>query len=146
MKRSAASPSRRQGPRRAFCAVALAAYTGIIFGLGPAVRGSRPDPATVLKAAPQRTFGRGGDRLRSSLVVAQTALALILLVGAQLAFYFQNPAYLRIGRREPRLSNAMRERLALNTMLLVGVAFRDSARRYCSTVVAPAESRNADTE
>ncbi len=51
---------------------------------------------------------------------------LILLIGAQLAFYFQNPAYLRIGRREPRLSNAMRERLALNTMLLVGAAFRDS--------------------
>ncbi len=53
---------------------------------------------------------------------------LILLIGAQLAFYFQNPAYLRIGRREPRLSNAMRERLALNVMLLVGVAFRDSAK------------------
>ena len=50
---------------------------------------------------------------------------LILLIGAQLAFYFQNPAYLRIGRREPRLSNAMRERLALNVMLMVGSAFRD---------------------
>jgi membrane protein len=50
---------------------------------------------------------------------------LILLIGAQLAFYFQNPAYLRIGRREPRLSNAMRERLALNAMLIVGSAFRD---------------------
>jgi membrane protein len=50
---------------------------------------------------------------------------LILLVGAQLAFYYQNPAYLKIGRREPRLSNSMRERLALNTMLTVGSAFRD---------------------
>ena len=49
---------------------------------------------------------------------------LILLIGAQLAFYHQNPAFLRIGRREPRLSNAMRERLALNIMLLVGRAFR----------------------
>jgi membrane protein len=49
---------------------------------------------------------------------------LVLLIGAQLAFYFQNPAFLRIGRREPRLSNAMRERLALNIMLLVGRAFR----------------------
>jgi len=49
---------------------------------------------------------------------------LILLIGAQLAFYVQNPAYLRIGRREPRLSNSMRERLALNTMLKVGSAFR----------------------
>lgn len=53
---------------------------------------------------------------------------LILLIGAQLAFYFQNPAYLRIGRREPRLSNAMRERLSLNIMLLVGSAFRDSGK------------------
>ncbi len=49
---------------------------------------------------------------------------LVLLIGAQLAFYHQNPAFLRIGRREPRLSNAMRERLALNIMLLVGRAFR----------------------
>jgi len=51
---------------------------------------------------------------------------LILLIGAQLAFYHQNPAFLRIGRREPRLSNAMRERLALNIMFLVGQAFRQS--------------------
>jgi len=49
---------------------------------------------------------------------------LILLIGAQLAFYFQNPVYLRIGRRDPRLSNAMRERLALNIMYLVGQEFR----------------------
>jgi membrane protein len=50
---------------------------------------------------------------------------LILLIGAQLAFYFQHPAFLRIGRREPRLSNSMRERLALNVMYMVGKAFRD---------------------
>ena len=51
---------------------------------------------------------------------------LVLLVGAQLAYYHQNPAYLRIGRREPRLSGSTRERLALNIMLLIGQAFRDS--------------------
>ena len=50
---------------------------------------------------------------------------LTLLIGAQLAFYIQHPEYLRIGRQEPRLSNALRERLALNIMLLVGRAFRD---------------------
>lgn len=49
---------------------------------------------------------------------------LVLLIGAQLAYYYQNPAFLRIGRQEPRLSNAMRERLALNIMMLVGKAFR----------------------
>lgn len=50
---------------------------------------------------------------------------LILLIGSQIAFYFQNPAYLRLGRREPRLSNEMRERLALNIMFLVGKEFRE---------------------
>ena len=70
----------------------------------------------------------------ASFAIAITALLwlylnwLILLIGSQLAFYFQNPAYMKIGRREPRLSNAMRERLALNIMLLVGTAFRDSSK------------------
>ena len=50
---------------------------------------------------------------------------LILLIGSQIAFYFQNPAYLRIGRREPRLSNSMRERVALNIMYLIGKEFRN---------------------
>ena len=50
---------------------------------------------------------------------------LILLIGAQLAFYHQRPAFLRIGRREPRLSNSVRERLALNIMYLVGRSFRN---------------------
>ena len=54
---------------------------------------------------------------------------LILLVGAQFAFYIQNPAYLRIGRREPRLSNSMRERLVLNIMLLVAKAHRHAEKR-----------------
>ena len=31
---------------------------------------------------------------------------IVLLIGAQVAYYVQNPAYLRIGRREPRLSNS----------------------------------------
>jgi membrane protein len=49
---------------------------------------------------------------------------LVLLIGAQLAYYVQNPEYRRIGRREPQLSNSMRERLALNIMYYVGDAFR----------------------
>lgn len=53
---------------------------------------------------------------------------LVLLLGAQLAFYHQNPMYLRIGRQEPRLSNGMLERLALNVMTLVGQAFRVSGK------------------
>ncbi len=67
----------------------------------------------------------------ASFAIALTALIwlylnwLILLIGSQIAFYFQNPAYLRIGRREPRLSNEMRERVALNIMYLIGKEFRN---------------------
>jgi membrane protein len=43
----------------------------------------------------------------------------ILLLGAQLSFYVQNPSYLRIGLHEPRLSSAETEQLALSLMYLV---------------------------
>ncbi len=48
---------------------------------------------------------------------------LILLLGAQLAFYVQHPEYLPLGQRAPSASNSTRERLALSTMLLVGQDF-----------------------
>ena len=53
---------------------------------------------------------------------------LILLLGARLAFYFQNRAYLRIGRHDLELSSATREKLALDIMWMVGSAFRDRTR------------------
>ena len=45
---------------------------------------------------------------------------LILLLGTQLAFYLQNPDYLRLGQRTEVMSNGLRERLALE---------RDAAHR-----------------
>jgi membrane protein len=48
---------------------------------------------------------------------------LVLLLGAQLAFYIQHPEYLRHGQRTPVMSNGLRERLAMSTMLLVGRDF-----------------------
>ena len=44
---------------------------------------------------------------------------LILLLGAQLAFYVQNPQYLRPGRGEIQLNASLRERLALSIMYLI---------------------------
>jgi membrane protein len=45
---------------------------------------------------------------------------LILLAGAQLSFYVQNPSYLKLGLEELRLSSIEVEELALKTMFLVG--------------------------
>ena len=45
---------------------------------------------------------------------------LILLLGASIAFYVQHPEYLVLEQGEPRLSNRMRERVALLLMVLVG--------------------------
>lgn len=66
----------------------LTALTGIGFGLVPALQASRIDLTTALKDSGWRgTLGsKGTQRLRSSLVIAQVALALILLSGAGL-FY-----------------------------------------------------------
>jgi membrane protein len=48
---------------------------------------------------------------------------LIVLVGAQLSFYVQNPRYLRVGQGHVRLTSALRERLAFTVMLLVARRF-----------------------
>ena len=84
-------------------------------------------------------FATRTQQIYAGFAVAITTLIwlylnwLILLIGAQLAFYHQNPAFLRIGRQEPRLSNSMRERLALDIMFLVGQAFRIPDRSITSS-------------
>jgi membrane protein len=48
---------------------------------------------------------------------------LILLIGAQLSFYVQNPRYLRVGQTPVRLTSSLRERLAFTVMLLIARRF-----------------------
>jgi membrane protein len=61
---------------------------------------------------------------------------LILLIGAQLSFYVQNPSYLRVGLREPRLSNAETERLALAVMYLVAQSHMRGGDRWSINGIA----------
>ena len=64
--------------------IGVALLTGVLFGLFPALRISNPDLASVLKDAGSRG-GTGRHTIaRSLLVVTETALALVLLVGAAL--------------------------------------------------------------
>ncbi len=64
---------------------ALALVTAVFFGLLPALHTSNPDLASTLKEAGGRSnSSRAQNRLRSVLVVAEVALALVLLIGASL--------------------------------------------------------------
>ncbi len=62
-------------------AVALSLATGLVFGLLPAVRASRPQLAPALRDGGRGT-SVGARRLREGLVTGALALALVLLVGA----------------------------------------------------------------
>jgi len=65
--------------------LALTFLTGLIFGLVPALRASRPDLWTTLKDAMGSIAGTGGSLfLRKGLVAAQVALSFLLLFGAGL--------------------------------------------------------------
>ena len=66
--------------------VGVAVATAFLFGLVPALQAARPNLVETLRDAGARgsSAGRGRQRLRSSLVVGEIALSVILLVGAAL--------------------------------------------------------------
>jgi predicted permease len=64
---------------------ALSIGTGVLFGLFPALQSTRPDLATTLKGqAGQPSGNRAAARFRATLVTAQIALSMALLVSAGL--------------------------------------------------------------
>jgi putative ABC transport system permease protein len=66
-------------------AIGVGAFSSVLFGLFPALQASRPHLVDVLKEGGRSGAGGAkGQRVRSLLVVAEVALALILLIGAGL--------------------------------------------------------------
>ena len=64
-------------------ALAISMFSGLIFGLMPALQSTRSDLVTTLKDE-SAAAGQRRSRLRNSLVIAQVAFSLVLLVGAGL--------------------------------------------------------------
>src|SRR5439155_12228596 len=64
--------------------LAVTIVTGLVFGLVPALKATKPDIGKTLKDQAGAVVGGGHSGLRKTLVVAQVALSLLLLIGAGL--------------------------------------------------------------
>ncbi len=90
----------------------VSVVTGVIFGLVPALQAAKTELTEALKEG-GRSAAEGGsrNRVRSLLVVAETALALVLLIGAAL----MTQSFLRLQRVNPgfRTDHVLTMELAL---------------------------------
>ena len=71
--------------------------TGVVFGLAPALRTSRPNLYESLKEGGRRSAGATGPRLRNLLIVSEVSLTVILLVGAGLMVH----SFLNLQQEDP---------------------------------------------
>ena len=63
--------------------VGVALFTGVLFGLWPALRLSRPDVGQVMQSGSRRVAGRLGGRATNNILIAgQVMLTLLMLAGA----------------------------------------------------------------
>jgi putative ABC transport system permease protein len=81
-------------------ALAVSLLTGIVFGLFPALKGSRADLSSALRDSAGRSgTGLKQNKVRAALVVSEVSLAVILLVGSVLlirtfvALYSVDPGF-----------------------------------------------------
>ena len=65
--------------------LALSVFTGVVFGLAPAIQATRPNLAGSMKEGGRgASAGSARQRIRGTLVAAEVALAFVLLTGAGL--------------------------------------------------------------
>jgi putative ABC transport system permease protein len=66
-------------------ALGVSTASGLLFGLLPALRATSRNLQGILRAGSRGSVGNAGQQLRGMLVVAEVALAVVLVVGAGLA-------------------------------------------------------------
>jgi putative ABC transport system permease protein len=95
--------------------------TGVLFGLAPAWQTSRLDLRTSLNDSARGSSSAGHHRLRNTLVVAEVALALLLLTGAGLLLQ----SFSRLSQVDPGLQP---ENLLTASITLPGAAYPKSEK------------------
>jgi predicted permease len=102
-------------------ALAISVLSGVLFGLAPAWQLSRPDLNSALKEGGQQSTSRS-HRLRGSLVVAEVALSLMLLVSAGLLIR----SFLQLVKTNPGFNS---DNLMTMNLVLPVAKYKDEAQR-----------------
>jgi putative ABC transport system permease protein len=96
--------------------------TGVIFGLLPALHATNPDLTESLKEGGRSSSeGLRGGRLRNSLVVAEIAIALVLLIGAGLMI----KSFVRLEEVDPGFHP---ERILTSDLQLPSAKYKEDAK------------------
>lgn len=111
--------------------VIISVFTAILFSVLPALKASRPDINEVLKAGAKTATSSGSSQFwRDSLVVAEVALGLVLLIGAGLMMR----SFASLTNIHPGFdpNNVLTARITLS-----GAAYEDSdaRKRYVSQTI-----------
>ena len=109
----------------------LSLATGLLFGLVPALRSTKPDLAPALKDQVGAVVGGGsGVRFRKALVVAQVTVSVLLLIGAGLFIRtLRNLRYVDLGIRPENL-------VAFNLSPTLSGYTTDRVKEFYRSVVA----------
>ena len=108
----------------------LSLVTGILFGIFPAIHLSKPDLSNALKSGARASAGLIPQRLRSALVVAEVALAVVLLVGAALFI----GSFVSLIRIDPGFSPEQVLMAQISPRLELGAESRDSGSTFTELV------------
>jgi predicted permease len=100
----------------------VSVFTGILFGLAPALQASRTDPRQGLHEGGRTATGSGRQgRLRGALVIAEMSLACVLLIGAGLMLRsFLNLLHLQPGFQQEHVLTA--------TLSLPKIRYREGSK------------------
>jgi putative ABC transport system permease protein len=114
--------------------IGLSVLSGLVFGVAPALQVSRPNLNNALKEGGRQGAG-SSNRLRSSFVVAEIALSLILLVGAGLLVR----SFLSLMRMNPGFNP---ENVMTMQLVLPSAKYKDDAQSaaFFSDLVQRAQS------
>ena len=101
--------------------IALSVLSGLLFGLAPALEVSKPNLNEALKEGSRQSSGRS-HRLRSSLVVFEVALSLVLLVGAGLFFR----SFVTLFKTDPGFNP---DNVLTMNLILTGTKYKDEQQK-----------------